>query len=84
MHTNWARSAYDGATGCEVTHIYPPTHPYIGNTVESIDAAFRAGATMVELDFRPSADGVLMLNRDEDLAARPMDTASSPTTRPLN
>lgn len=70
MHTNWRRGEYDIATGCEATHIYTPTHELIENTLPSIGAAFDAGATMVEVDIRPSADGVIMLNHEENLECK--------------
>lgn len=70
LHTNWRKGEYDLATGCEATHIYPPAHDLIENTLPSIGAAFAAGATMVEVDIRPSADGVLMLNHEENLECK--------------
>lgn len=70
MHTNWDKASYDRATGCEASHIYQPTHEYIESIVASIEAAFSAGANMVEIDIRPSADSVLMLNHEEDLECK--------------
>ena len=32
--------------------IYPPEHPYLENTIPSMEAAFRAGADLVELDIQ--------------------------------
>lgn len=39
------------------------------NTLESFDAAIRAGADMVELDVRLSADGVAVIMHDPDVSA---------------
>jgi glycerophosphoryl diester phosphodiesterase len=37
--------------------IYPPEHPYLENTIASMEAAFRYGADVVELDIHPTTDG---------------------------
>ncbi len=68
----WQQGAYDPITGCEATHIYPPTpqQTYIENTLESIEKAFASGATMVEIDIRRSKDDVVMVNHEEDLACK--------------
>jgi len=50
VHFNWEKGTYDRATGCEAGHIFPPALPYIENTLESIEAAFSYGATIVEID----------------------------------
>jgi len=71
-HVMWQKGAYDPITGCEATHIYPPTaqQTYIENTLESIQTAFDYGATMVEIDIRHSKDNVLVVNHEEDLACK--------------
>jgi glycerophosphoryl diester phosphodiesterase len=70
MHTNWQKGAYDLATGCEATHIYTPTHPYIENTIASIGAAFDSGATVVEIDIRRTSDDHLVIFHDDRLECR--------------
>jgi glycerophosphoryl diester phosphodiesterase len=70
MHTNWHKRTYDLATGCEATHIYTPTHPYIENTIESIGAAFDSGATVVEIDIRRTSDDHLVIFHDDMLQCR--------------
>ncbi len=45
----------------------PVDHPE--NTLESFEAAIRAGADMVELDVRLSADGVAVIMHDSDVSA---------------
>jgi glycerophosphoryl diester phosphodiesterase len=42
---------------CTANRIFPPEHPYLENTLASMEAAFRAGATIVELDIHPTTDG---------------------------
>lgn len=71
-HVMWKQGEYDLATGCEATHIYKPTEEqaYIENTIDSISKAFELGATMVEIDIRPSKDNVLMINHEENLECK--------------
>lgn len=42
---------------CTAEIIYDPEHPYLENTIPSMEAAFEAGADMVELDVHPTTDG---------------------------
>jgi len=46
----------EGKTGDTNTAaiIYEPEHPYLENTLASIEAAFAAGADIVELDIHPT------------------------------
>lgn len=57
-------------TECTATRIYKPTHDYLENTVESIQAAFDYGATMVEIDIRPTQDNQLVVFHDWMLECR--------------
>jgi Glycerophosphoryl diester phosphodiesterase family len=41
---------------CTTSIIYKPKNDYIENTIASIQAAFKYGATIVEFDIRPSRD----------------------------
>jgi len=70
VHVNWEKGSYDIATGCEAKHIYKPTHEYIENTIESIEAAFDFGATIVEIDIRRSSDNHLVVFHDDMLECR--------------
>jgi glycerophosphoryl diester phosphodiesterase len=70
VHVNWEKGVYDRATGCEANHIYPPTHHYIENTLDSIGAAFEMGATIVEIDIRRSSDNHLVIFHDWMLECR--------------
>jgi glycerophosphoryl diester phosphodiesterase len=42
---------------CTAERIHEPEHPYLENTLPSMEAAFDAGADMVELDIKPTKDG---------------------------
>lgn len=53
--------------GCEATKMKKPTHQYIENTVDSIQAAFDYGATIVEIDIRPTKDNQLVVFHDGTL-----------------
>lgn len=55
---------------CTATRIYKPTNDYIENTVESIQAAFDFGATIVEIDIRPTKDNQLVVFHDWMLECR--------------
>jgi glycerophosphoryl diester phosphodiesterase len=57
-------------TECTASRIYRPTHDYLENTVESIQAAFDYGATMVEIDIRPTRDNQLVVFHDWMLECR--------------
>ena len=70
VHQNYEKGVYDLATGCEAKHIYPPTNSYIENTIESVGAAFDAGATIVEIDIRRTADNHLVIMHDYLLNCR--------------
>jgi glycerophosphoryl diester phosphodiesterase len=44
--------------------IYEPEHPYLENTLASMQAAFAAGADVVELDIHPTTDGQFAVFHD--------------------
>jgi hypothetical protein len=50
-----------GLTGdtCTAARMVPPTHGYLENTLDSMQAAFALGARRVELDVHPTTDGHL-------------------------
>lgn len=62
----------DGITAQTNTaeRIDPPEHPYLENTIASMEAAFRAGADMVEFDVHRAKDGQLAVFHDADLSYR--------------
>src|SRR5690606_16962923 len=55
---------------CTAERIYEPEHSYIENTIPSMEAAFNAGADMVELDIRPTKDGQFAVFHDWTLDCR--------------
>ncbi|MCD5323361.1 MULTISPECIES: glycerophosphodiester phosphodiesterase family protein [Pontibacillus] len=62
----------DGITGetCTAKRIFEPEHPYIGNTIPSMEAAFKHGADIVELDVHPTRDGEFAVFHDWTLDCR--------------
>jgi glycerophosphoryl diester phosphodiesterase len=69
VHHDFHRENLDYHT-CTASRIYKPTHSYIENTVESIKAAFDYGATVVEIDIRPTKDKQLVVFHDYALECR--------------
>jgi glycerophosphoryl diester phosphodiesterase len=55
---------------CTAKLILPPSHSLIDNTVPSIEAAVAAGADVVEIDIRVTADRQFVLFHDYALACR--------------
>lgn len=55
---------------CTASRIHPPEHRYLENTIASMDAAFRAGADIVELDIHPTTDGHFAVFHDWTLDCR--------------
>jgi glycerophosphoryl diester phosphodiesterase len=62
----------DGVTNdsCTATRIHAPTHPYLENTLASMEAAFRAGADIVEFDVHPTTDSRFAVFHDWTLDCR--------------
>ncbi|MEF2965902.1 glycerophosphodiester phosphodiesterase family protein [Paenibacillus sp. M1] len=55
---------------CTAQRIYKPEHPYLENTIPSMEAAFAAGADMVEFDVKPTKDGQFAVFHDWTLDCR--------------
>jgi glycerophosphoryl diester phosphodiesterase len=55
---------------CTAQRILPPTHGFLENTVASMDAAFKAGADIVEFDIHPTTDGQFAILHDWTLDCR--------------
>ncbi|WP_370551112.1 glycerophosphodiester phosphodiesterase family protein [Halobacillus sp. GSS1] len=55
---------------CTAERIYEPEHPYIGNTIPSMEAAFEEGADIVEFDIHPTKDGKFAVFHDWTLDCR--------------
>ena len=55
---------------CTAERIYEPEHPYIENTIPSMEAAFEEGADIVEFDIHPTTDGEFAVFHDWTLECR--------------
>lgn len=55
---------------CTATHIHPPRHALLENTLASIAAAIKAGAAVVEVDVHPTTDGEFAVFHDWTLECR--------------
>ncbi len=55
---------------CTAERIYPPEHQLLENTIASMQAAFAAGAGIVELDVHPTTDGQFAIFHDWTLDCR--------------
>ena len=65
----FTREDLDAET-CTATRIRPPEHPYLENTLPSMEAAFAAGADVVEFDVHPTTDGKFAVFHDWTLDCR--------------
>jgi glycerophosphoryl diester phosphodiesterase len=55
---------------CTAERIHEPEHPYLENTIPSMEAAFESGADMVEFDVQPTTDGEFAVFHDWTLECR--------------
>ena len=55
---------------CTAERIRPPEHPYLENSIPSMEAAFENGADVVELDIKPTKDGQFAVFHDWTLECR--------------
>lgn len=55
---------------CTAERIFQPEHPYLENTIVSMEAAFEHGADVVELDIKPTKDGQFAVFHDWTLECR--------------
>jgi glycerophosphoryl diester phosphodiesterase len=69
VHQDFHRENLDNNT-CTASRIYKPTHNYLENRLESIQAAFDYGATIVEIDVRPTKEKKLVVFHDYTLECR--------------
>ncbi len=69
VHQTFDRAGLENDT-CTASRIYPPSHEYLENTLASMQAAFAAGADIVELDVHPTTDGVFAIFHDWTLDCR--------------
>jgi glycerophosphoryl diester phosphodiesterase len=59
-----------GSDTCTALHIHPPEHDLFENTIPSMQAAFAAGAEIVELDVHPTTDGQFAVMHDWTIDCR--------------
>ncbi len=69
VHQDFAREGLTNET-CTAERIHPLTHAFIENTLPSMQAAFDAGASMIEIDVHPTADGEFAVFHDWTLDCR--------------
>jgi glycerophosphoryl diester phosphodiesterase len=69
VHQTFSREGLTNET-CTATRIDPPRHGFIENTLASMQAAFAAGADIVELDVHPTTDGRFAVIHDWSLDCR--------------
>jgi glycerophosphoryl diester phosphodiesterase len=69
VHQTFERAGVTGDT-CTATRVEPIRHRFIENTIPAIEAAFAAGATMVEIDVHHTADGQVVVFHDWTLECR--------------
>lgn len=69
VHHDFAREGLTNET-CTAARIFPVTHELIENTLPSMQAAFDAGADMVELDVHPTTDGEFAVFHDWTIECR--------------
>jgi glycerophosphoryl diester phosphodiesterase len=69
IHQTFDRTDLENDT-CTAARMDVPTHDYLENTLPSMQAAFAAGADVVELDIHPTTDGQLAVIHDWTLDCR--------------
>jgi glycerophosphoryl diester phosphodiesterase len=76
VHQTFSRDGLDNDT-CTAERIDPPTHEYLENTLPSMQAAFAAGADIVELDVHPTTDGQFAVLHDWTVDCRTEGTGET-------
>lgn len=76
VHQTFSREGLDGQT-CTGERIYEPTHELLENTLPSMQAAFDAGADIVELDVHPTTDGHFAVFHDWTIDCRTEGTGDT-------
>lgn len=69
MAQTYHREDLDNET-CTATRIFPPEHAFLENTIASMQAAFDAGADIVEFDIHPTTDGQFAVFHDWTIDCR--------------
>lgn len=76
VHQTFSRDGLENDT-CTAERIDPPTHEYLENTLPSMQAAFAAGADIVELDVHPTTDGQFAVLHDWTVDCRTEGTGET-------
>jgi glycerophosphoryl diester phosphodiesterase len=76
VHQTFSREGLTGET-CTAERIFPPVHGYLENTLPSMQAAFDAGADVIELDVHPTTDGKLAVMHDWTVDCRTEGTGET-------
>lgn len=58
------------STTCTASRIHPPTHTFLENTLDSMAAAIKAGADVIEIDVHPTPDSEFAVFHDWTLECR--------------
>lgn len=69
VHHTFDRTDLDNDT-CTAERIHPPEHTLFENTIASMQAAFDAGAAIVEIDVHPTTDGQFAIFHDWTIDCR--------------
>jgi glycerophosphoryl diester phosphodiesterase len=69
VHQDFHRENLTNDT-CTAERIYPLEHEYIENTIPSMQAAFDAGADIIEIDVHPTTDGEFAIFHDWTIDCR--------------
>jgi glycerophosphoryl diester phosphodiesterase len=76
VHQDFSREGLANDT-CTAERIFPPTNDYLENTLPSMQAAFAAGADIVELDVHPTTDGQFAVLHDWTVDCRTEGTGET-------
>lgn len=76
IHQTYGRQDLDNDT-CTAERMDIPTHEFIENTIPSMQAAFAAGADIVELDVHPTTDGQFAVLHDWTIDCRTEGTGET-------
>jgi glycerophosphoryl diester phosphodiesterase len=76
VHHTFDREGLENDT-CTAERIYAPEHELFENTIASMQAAFAAGADIVELDVHPTTDGQFAVMHDWTLDCRTEGTGET-------
>lgn len=76
VHQTFDRADLKNDT-CTAERIDKPTHDYLENTIPSMQAAFAAGADIVELDVHPTTDGQFAVLHDWTVDCRTEGTGET-------